>query len=87
MGYESRITAKGQTTIPIEVRKLLGVNSGDLLRYEIDGEHVRLVRKRSAKEFAGMFYDPDRKLLTDEDIDDAIGQAVNERYERSLDRN
>ena len=40
----SRITAKAQTTIPRSVRAALGVEAGDALSYEIDGDRVILRR-------------------------------------------
>lgn len=44
----SRITAKAQTTIPRAVRAALGVETGDALSYEIDGDRVILRRVASA---------------------------------------
>ena len=43
---ESRITAKGQTTLPKAVREALGVRPGDRVRYLVlDGEvRIRAVR-------------------------------------------
>lgn len=41
----SRLTAKGQTTIPFEIRKSLALHEGDLLFYEIESENVIRVRK------------------------------------------
>jgi AbrB family looped-hinge helix DNA binding protein len=38
----SKLTAKGQTTIPREVRERLSLGPGDLLTYEIDDDAVRL---------------------------------------------
>src|ERR1039458_4333598 len=40
----SKITSKGQTTLPKEIRDKLGVHSGDTLIYEVEGNAVR-VRK------------------------------------------
>ena len=55
----ARITSKGQITVPKAVREYLGVESGDALEFEIrDDEQrveVRPVRRRSVKEFQGMF--------------------------------
>ena len=38
----SKITSKGQVTLPKEVRKSLGVATGDRLVYEVEGKTVRL---------------------------------------------
>ena len=52
MARESKITSKGQITVPIEVRRILGVRPGDRLRFESDsdGVHIRPVRTLSALE-------------------------------------
>jgi AbrB family looped-hinge helix DNA binding protein len=46
---QGRITSKGQITVPREVRRILGVSTGDRLLFESDGKdiHVRPVRKKS----------------------------------------
>lgn len=41
----SRITAKGQTTIPSEIRKSLELHEGDLIFYEIDHDNIVRLRK------------------------------------------
>ncbi len=38
----SRITSKGQVTLPKSVRKALGAEAGDSLVYEIEGNRVRI---------------------------------------------
>ena len=47
----SRITSKGQTTIPREVRRQLGLKPGDVLVYEIEADEVR-VRKQAPLDVA-----------------------------------
>jgi antitoxin PrlF len=49
---ESKITSKGQITVPIEVRQILGVRTGDKLIFESDanGVHIRPHRRRSLLE-------------------------------------
>ena len=88
MGLESKITTKGQTTIPIEVREYLKLSAGDRIGYEfVEGKVVLVPKNRSALEFAGVFFDPDRPTVSVEAMNDAIGEAISERYERSRDRN
>jgi AbrB family looped-hinge helix DNA binding protein len=52
MQKQAKITSKGQITVPIEVRRLLGVREGDRLLFESDSEgvHIRPVRNRSVLE-------------------------------------
>ena len=53
---ESRITSKGQTTVPRAVRAALGLREGERLAYEIDGDRVVLSRaKPSADPFDNPF--------------------------------
>ena len=47
----SRITSKGRTTIPREVRQKLSLRPGDVLVYELKGGEVRL-RKQAPLDVA-----------------------------------
>jgi AbrB family looped-hinge helix DNA binding protein len=49
MTKQAKITSKGQVTIPLEVRRALGVRAGDKLLFESDegGVRVRPVRAKS----------------------------------------
>jgi AbrB family looped-hinge helix DNA binding protein len=50
MQKQAKITSKGQVTVPLEVRRMLGVRVGDRLMFESDdnGIRVRPVRSQSA---------------------------------------
>jgi antitoxin PrlF len=50
MQKQATITSKGQITVPREVRRVLGVRTGDKLLFESDGKGVRVrpVRNQSA---------------------------------------
>ncbi|HSZ61161.1 MAG TPA: AbrB/MazE/SpoVT family DNA-binding domain-containing protein [Terriglobales bacterium] len=52
MQKQAKITSKGQITVPIEVRRMLGVREGDRLLFESDGDrvHIRPVRTQSVFE-------------------------------------
>ncbi len=39
---KSTITSKGQTTVPREIRRALGVGPGDTLRWEVADEAIRV---------------------------------------------
>ncbi len=50
MAIEAKITSKGQITVPLEVRKELGVKPGDKIRFERNSDReitVLPVRKES----------------------------------------
>ena len=50
MQKQAKITSKGQVTIPLEVRRILGVRAGDRLIFENDetGIRVRPLRDQSS---------------------------------------
>jgi antitoxin PrlF len=43
---EARMTSKGQVTVPVEIRRALGLRAGDKLEFETNGTgcHIRVVR-------------------------------------------
>jgi len=49
MERQARLTSKGQITVPREIRRWLGVRTGDKLVFESDekGIRVRALRRRS----------------------------------------
>jgi len=52
--FESRITSKGQTTIPIEVREHLRLSPGDTIQFVlIDGRYEIIPRNRPAASLFG----------------------------------
>jgi AbrB family looped-hinge helix DNA binding protein len=52
----TRVTSKGQVTVPAEVRRLLGLEPGDDLIFELEqGEvRVRALHRRRLSEFRGV---------------------------------
>ncbi len=51
-----RVTQKGQVTIPLEVRRALGIHAGSEVEFQIEENGARLVvdQQRTAREIAGM---------------------------------
>lgn len=73
----SKITARGQTTIPSDIRKHLNLKSGDSLRYLVlENGDVYLVRKRSVMDLEGMLHQPGRKPVTLEEMDEGIAAGA-----------
>lgn len=40
----AKVTSKGQVTVPVEIRRSLGIKPGDHLRFEQEKNGIRLVR-------------------------------------------
>jgi len=69
----SKITTKGQVTIPKRLRKLLGIRPGDRVEFEADSEGKVMVKKiESHVSLAGVLRDQVAKKATDQDIETAI---------------
>ena len=63
-----RETQKGQVTIPLEVRRALGIHPGSEVRFELDQDGARLVvgDERAEAEVAAMRGAGDVPLSTEE---------------------
>ena len=77
------MTSKGQITVPKDVRLKLGLRPGDRVRFivEDDGRVRLLPAKRDISELVGMLPKP-KRALTLEEMDEAIAQAVAEKFSR-----
>ncbi|MDZ7713495.1 MAG: type II toxin-antitoxin system PrlF family antitoxin [Rhodovibrio sp.] len=80
----STLTAKGQTTVPREIREHLGLKPGDKIDYTIqpDGSVRLRTRKVRLADLAGILGRPPKAASID-DMDDAIAEAVAERMRRT----
>ena len=78
------VTSKGQITIPVEVREEMGLAPGSRVDFVAvgDGEYRVMVKSRSVSELAGIFRSSGPSVSID-DMDEAIADAVVERYLRS----
>lgn len=82
MGIESRISTKGQTTIPVEVREKLGLHAGDRIAFiEVDKGYLILPRNRSVTSLFGALSDFAIPGTTLEDYDRAIGDGISDHIE------
>jgi AbrB family looped-hinge helix DNA binding protein len=87
--YVGRLTSKGQTTVPKEVRDFLGLAEGTQVEWTIDDKGTATVRPRKlrAVDLAGFLgKPPNGKHATIEEMNDAVGQAISERFERAVKR-
>jgi antitoxin PrlF len=84
----SSVTSQGQTTIPKEVRDAMGIKDGTALRWRLDNGvlTVRAKNKR-LEDFAGALGEPPNgRHVTIDEMNEAVGEAVTERFLRSGDR-
>jgi antitoxin PrlF len=76
------VTSKGQVTIPIEVRKRLGIHTGTSVDFapREDGTFEFLAATGSIADIRGMFSRPGA-TVTVEEMDEAISAAAAEKYQ------
>ena len=85
--FKATITSKGQITVPADIRKLWNLKPGDQLGFgglESGAGKIRPIRRRSI--FESMKDLPPLSLgrpLRQQDIEDAITEAVTDKEERS----
>lgn len=79
----TKLTSKGQVTIPKEIRDRLGVKPGDKVQFFID-DRGRAVLEPTIKlrDIVGIL-PRSEKGLTIEEIDKGIAEAAVERFRRS----
>jgi AbrB family looped-hinge helix DNA binding protein len=89
MAYEAdaTITSKGQITVPAGIREKLGVKTGDRLHFHLTDSGkltVTPIRRRSIFERLDELKLPSiGRPVTKEDIDAAVGEAMEEQERRS----
>ena len=79
MGHLSRLTSKGQTTIPAEVRAYLGLKPGDQIVYALRDGKVELKAKNlRAVDLIGILGPPPAGAKTLDEIEEGIAEAAME---------
>lgn len=77
----SRVTSKGQVTIPVEVRKALDIEQGDDLLFELTPSHsveLRVVKRRKLSELFGAL-PATRPFPGKEAVREEVGRALGQR--------
>ncbi len=77
----SKITSKGQTTIPAAIQRKLGVKPGDRLQYfiEPDGRVTLLPKTLSIKDLEGVLPPAERRIPLAE-MYQAVAEGAQARY-------
>ena len=76
MMQESKVTAKGQTTLPRDVRAALGLETGDTVRYIVENGRVQMLKARHVRELAGMLHRPGQRTVSLEEMNEAIAEGA-----------
>jgi AbrB family looped-hinge helix DNA binding protein len=82
----SRMTAQGQTSVPAEIRRRLGLAPGSVLEWDVEDGRI-VVRKATGPSFDdihnALFPDGPPKRRTIEEMDDGIAAAVRAKARRA----
>ena len=82
MGIEAKITSKGQTTIPAEIREQLGLHTGDRVAFiETQEGFLMIPRNRPAESLFGSLAEYAKPGTTLEDYRRAVGEGISDHLE------
>ncbi len=74
----SSVTSKGQVTIPVEVRRLLGVKPRDKVSFLVDGDKVRITRRESVVARTAGIFKSNKPTATIEEMRESFERGVAE---------
>ena len=82
---QSKVTAQGQTSVPLEVRRKLGIGPGSVLEWDAEGEAVIVLRagRYTAEEvYRAVFPQgpPTRRTL--DELKEGIRRHITKRHAR-----
>lgn len=81
----SKLTAQGQISVPVDVRRKLGIGPGSVLEWEEDGDRIvvrRAARFSSLDMHQALFGQRKPETRTVGDLREGIRQYVRKRYAR-----
>jgi AbrB family looped-hinge helix DNA binding protein len=81
----SRVTSKGQVTIPYEVRKALAIEQGDDLLFELatnNTAQLRVIKRQKLSDFYGSLR-AERPFPGKDAVREEVGQEMGRRTKRS----
>lgn len=86
MAIESKITSKGQTTIPAEIRERLNLQAGDRIAFiKMEQGYLIVPRNRPVDILFGSLAEFAIPGTTTGDYDQAVGEGVSDHVEGPLD--
>jgi AbrB family looped-hinge helix DNA binding protein len=81
----SKVTAQGQISVPIDVRRKLGIGPGSILEWDEDGDQIvvrRLARFTSNDIHRALFPARAPKSRTVDDMKEGIRRRIRKRHAR-----
>lgn len=82
---QSKLTAQGQISVPVEVRRRLGIGPGSVLEWDEEGERI-VVRKAgrfsSQDIHRALFADRPPQPRTLDELEDAVRRHLREKHAR-----
>jgi len=79
MLFHSKVTSKGQTTIPGKIRKALRIKAGDKLEYAVEGDHATIRVHLGMRALKGVLASKKGKGMSFAQIRDAAANAARGR--------
>jgi antitoxin PrlF len=76
------ITSKGQTTIPVDIRKGMGLEPGDQIEFHLlsDGSATMRVKRGTLKNFIGVLYKGGQPSVGIKAMDEGIANAIRRKH-------
>ena len=81
----SKVTSQGQISVPMIIRRKLGIESGSILEWEVDGDMVRIRRAgafTSADIHKAVFLSSTPEKRSTKEMKEGIRDYVQTRYAR-----
>ncbi|MBM3707634.1 MAG: hypothetical protein FJW69_04725 [Actinobacteria bacterium] len=72
----STVTTKGQVTIPVEIRRLLGIVTHDKVAFILDDDQVRLARKGNVVDRTAGIFKTSKLPLTAEELRETAERTI-----------
>jgi AbrB family looped-hinge helix DNA binding protein len=82
--YAAKVTSKGQLTLPVELRRRLGIEPGDTVAFSVEGESVRVRRQLRLEDIKGIV--PALPGVDTGDFDDLIEDAMSDHADEVVAR-
>ena len=76
------LTSEGQATIPIDIRRGLGINPGDLLEFHLlsNGSASMRVKRGTLDDFIGILRQSGKRALTLNEMDAGVAKALRAKH-------